>query len=157
MTETQQVGLPPEMPAIDLADPAQHAAIIEGLNSYRGELAIKMGITVTEVSPERLVATMPVEGNRQPFGLLHGGASAVLAESLGSYSASLLAPAGRIPVGVDLNATHHRPALTGTVTGVCTPLHRGRTTASFQIEVLDEAGRRVCTARLTCQYVPPRG
>ena len=161
MSETEQVALTPafsaDTPAPDLGDPLQQAAAIEGLNSYRGELATKLGITVTEVGPDRLVGTMPVQGNRQPYGLLHGGASAVLAESLGSYAASLSAPEGRVPVGVDLNATHHRSARAGTVTGICTPLHRGRTTSSFQIEITDEDGRRVCTARLTCQLIPPRG
>ena len=137
-------GRPPAL------DPTQQAAILERLNAHAGELATKVGIRMVEAWPDRLVATMPVEGNRQPFGLLHGGASAVLAETLGSYAASLNAPPGRVPVGVDLNATHHRSALAGVVTGVCTPLHQGRTTASYAIEVTDETGRRVCTARLTC-------
>lgn len=115
-----------------------------------GELASAMGIRVTEASRERLVGTMPVEGNRQPFGLLHGGANAVLAETLGSIHAFLLAGPGRIVVGIDLNCTHHRSATAGTVTGVCTALQAGRTVSSFEIVISDEAGRRLCTARLTC-------
>lgn len=116
----------------------------------RGELAQRMGIEIVESAPERMVATMPVAGNRQPFGLLHGGASAVLAESVASIHATLLAGPGRVAVGVELSCTHHRPALDGLVTAVCTPLHVGRTVASFHIAIRDEAGRSTCTARLTC-------
>jgi len=75
-----------------------------------GDLGTKMGIEILEASAQRLVATMPVEGNTQPAGLLHGGASVVLAESLGSIGAQIHAGANRRVVGVDVNATHHRPA-----------------------------------------------
>lgn len=109
-----------------------------------------MGITLTEAGPERVVATMPVEGNRQPFGLLHGGASAVLAESVGSIHAVLLAGDGRVAVGVELSCTHHRSATEGLVTAVCVPLHAGRQMSSFGITISDAEGRRICTARLTC-------
>ena len=111
-----------------------------------------MGIVITEASPKRVVATMPVEGNTQPFGLLHGGASCVLAESLGSIGATLHAHAigQAYAVGVDINATHHRSARTGMVTGVATPLHLGGTAASYEIVITDERGARICTARLTC-------
>lgn len=116
----------------------------------RGELAEKLDIVLTEVSAERLVATMPVHGNRQPFGLLHGGASAVLAETLGSLHAALLAgPEGK-PVGIELSCTHHRSAREGSVTATCTPLHTGRRMQTFHITVRDDADRAVCTARLTC-------
>lgn len=108
-----------------------------------------MGIEFTEVSADRVVATMPVEGNRQPYGLLHGGASCVLAESLGSIGAAMHAGEGRIALGVDINATHHRAVRSGVVTGVATPVHRGRSAATYEIAITDEAGRRVCTARLT--------
>jgi uncharacterized protein (TIGR00369 family) len=118
-----------------------------------GELAGKMGIVLIEHTAERTSATMPVAGNRQPFGLLHGGASAVLAETLGSVHAALLAPAGRMPVGTDLNCTHHRAMTDGTVVGVSTPAHVGRTMATFEIVVSDENHRRICTARLTCAYI----
>ncbi|WP_299536295.1 PaaI family thioesterase [uncultured Streptomyces sp.] len=115
-----------------------------------GHLGTRMGIKITEASAERVVGTMPVEGNTQPYGLLHGGASAVLAETLGSVGAMLHGGAGKIAVGVDLNCTHHRGVRSGLVTGVGTPVHRGRTTTTYEIVVSDEAGKRVCTARLTC-------
>jgi uncharacterized protein (TIGR00369 family) len=115
-----------------------------------GELGDRMGIDVLEAAPERVVARMAVEGNRQPYGLLHGGASAVIAETLGSVGSMLHAGPGRIAVGVDLNVTHHRAVRSGTVTGVATPIHRGRSTATYEIVVSDEEGRRVCTGRLTC-------
>ncbi|MFC7216631.1 PaaI family thioesterase [Streptomyces polyrhachis] len=115
-----------------------------------GRLGERMGIEILEASPGRVVATMPVEGNTQPYGLLHGGASAVLAETLGSVGAMLHGGAAKLPVGVDLNCTHHRAAVSGLVTGVATPLHRGRSTATYEIVITDERGRRVCTARLTC-------
>jgi uncharacterized protein (TIGR00369 family) len=115
-------------------------------------MAERMGIAVLEASPERVVGTMPVEGNTQPYGLLHGGASCVLAETLGSVGAALHAAAthGGIAVGVDINATHHRSTRTGLVTGVATPLHLGGTTATYEIVITDERGARICTARLTC-------
>jgi uncharacterized protein (TIGR00369 family) len=115
-----------------------------------GDFGKKMGIEFLELTAERVVARMPVAGNRQPFGLLHGGASCVLAESLGSMGAAAHAGPGRFPVGVDINATHHRSATDGFVTGVATPLHLGRSTATYEIVISDEQDRRVCTARLTC-------
>ena len=81
------------------------------------------------VATERVVATMPVEGNTQPYGLLHGGASVVLAETLGSIGSALHAGPDRVAVGIDINATHHRAARPGSVTGVATPLHLGSTMA----------------------------
>ena len=122
-----------------------------------GALADRMGIEITELDRERVVATMPVEGNTQPYGLLHGGASAVLAESLGSMGAFLHAPADTVPVGIELNATHHRSATSGLVTGVATPIHVGSRMATFEIVISDDAGRRVCTARLSCLFRPTRG
>jgi 1,4-dihydroxy-2-naphthoyl-CoA hydrolase len=120
-----------------------------------------MGIAVVEASPQRVVGTMPVKGNTQPYGLLHGGASCVLAETLGSIGAHLHAAhnGGGVAVGVDINATHHRSARDGTVTGVATPLHLGRTTATYEIVITDDAGQRLCTARLTCllRPLPPAG
>jgi 1,4-dihydroxy-2-naphthoyl-CoA hydrolase len=117
-----------------------------------GALAVAMGITLVEASPERVVATMPVKGNTQPYGLLHGGASCVLAETVGSVGAHLHAArnGGGVAVGVDINATHHRSVREGVVTGVATPVHLGRTTATYEIVISDEAQQRVCTARLTC-------
>ncbi|KPI08547.1 phenylacetic acid degradation-related protein [Actinobacteria bacterium OK074] len=115
-----------------------------------GHLGTRMGVDVVEASADRVVATMPVEGNTQPYGLLHGGASAVLAETLGSVGAMLHGGSTKIAVGVDLNCTHHRGVSSGLVTGVATPLHRGRSTATYEIVITDEADKRVCTARLTC-------
>lgn len=115
-----------------------------------GGLAKAMGIELLEASPERVVARMPVEGNTQPYGILHGGASCVLAESIGSVGAALHAWPGRIAMGIEINATHHRSVTDGFVTGVATRLHGGRTLASYEIAITDERDRRVCTARLTC-------
>lgn len=123
------------------------AAYVEG---GTGDLADRMGIRVLEAAAERTVATMPVAGNTQPYGLLHGGASVVLAETVGSIAAHLHAGPGRGAVGIEVNATHHRGVRDGVVTGVATALHLGRRTAAYEIEVTDEAGRRVATARLTC-------
>ena len=110
----------------------------------------RMGIKIVEASPGRVVGTMPVAGNTQPYGLLHGGASCVLAESLGSLGAALHAGADRVTVGIEISATHHRGAAQGEVTGVATLLHGGRTLATYEIVITDERGRRVCTSRLTC-------
>jgi 1,4-dihydroxy-2-naphthoyl-CoA hydrolase len=117
-----------------------------------GALGERLGIVITEASAERVVATMPVEGNTQPYGLLHGGASCALAESVGSVAAVLHGHSVDRPfaVGVDINATHHKAVRSGTVTGVATPLHRGRTAVTYDIVITDDEGDRVCTARLTC-------
>lgn len=133
------------------ADPAQVLALVqemEALNPH--SLNVRMGVSVTHASADRIVATMPVAGNTQPYGLLHGGASVVLAESLGSIGAALHAGPGRIAVGVDINATHHRAATQGVVTGVARPLSVGRTLSAWEIVITDEQDRRVCTARITC-------
>ncbi len=114
-----------------------------------GALAEKMGMEFTEFTIERSVATMPVEGNTQPVGLLHGGAYVVLGESLGSMAANLHAGPGRLAVGVDINATHTRSATSGFVTGVCTPIHLGRSMTVHEIVVSDDQGRRCSTIRIT--------
>lgn len=114
-----------------------------------GALAEKMGFEWVEFSVDRAVATMPVEGNTQPVGLLHGGAYVVLGESLGSMAANLHAGPGRLAVGVDINATHTRSATSGVVTGVCTPIHLGRTMTVHEIVVSDDQGRRCSTIRIT--------
>jgi 1,4-dihydroxy-2-naphthoyl-CoA hydrolase len=131
--------------------------VLEAIASNPGSLAKRMGIVVTEASGERVVGTMPVEGNLQPFGLLHGGASCVLAETLGSVAATLHATAlfGGYAVGVDISATHHRAVREGVVTGVATPLHRGGLVATYEIVITDAEGQRVCTARLTCLLRKP--
>lgn len=122
-----------------------------------GTLIERMGITLTEVSPQRAVGTMPVAGNTQPFGLLHGGASAVLAETLGSYAAAAHAGPDRRAVGIEINATHHRAVTDGVVTGTATAVHLGGRVATYDVVVEDALGRRVCTARLTCMLIdaPP--
>jgi uncharacterized protein (TIGR00369 family) len=119
-----------------------------------GPLNEKLGIELVEVGPRRIVATMPVEGNQQPYGLLHGGASVALAETLGSVgSANHASALGKVAVGVDINATHHRSAVRGLVTGVATPIHLGQSSASWEIVITDEEDRRVCTSRITCALI----
>lgn len=133
----------------DLPESAQDtvAAMTE---SSAGTLVERMGIEFLEASTERVVGRMPVIGNTQPYGLLHGGASAVLAETLGSVCAALHAGPDRIAVGIELNATHHKAVRDGWVVGVATPLAAGRSAASLEIVVSTESGERVCTSRLTC-------
>ena len=115
-----------------------------------GTLADRMGIKIVSASASRVVATMPVDGNTQPYGLLHGGASCVLAETIGSLGAFLHAGAGRVVVGIEISATHHRGAREGEVTAVATLVHGGRTLVTYDIAVTDAGGHRLCTARLTC-------
>lgn len=130
-----------------MADPAAMARL---LDEAPEQLTARMGIVITEWDPKRLVATMPVTGNRQPYGLLHGGASCVLAETLGSIAAALNAGDDRQALGIEINASHHRAVGDGIVTGVCTPVHEGGSVATYAIEITDEQGRPTCTARLTC-------
>jgi 1,4-dihydroxy-2-naphthoyl-CoA hydrolase len=111
-----------------------------------------MGIELVSLSLDEVIGTMPVAGNRQPFGLLHGGANAVLAETLGSTLSALHALPDRFPVGLELACTHHRSATEGLVTGVARPLHIGRSTSTTEIVITDAAGRRTCTAKLTCLH-----
>ncbi len=127
--------------------------LLEQMRNNMGGLNERLGVELLEVSAERVVGTMPVEGNTQPFGLLHGGASVALAETLGSVGSTVHGFPDRIPVGVDINATHHRAARAGTVTGVATPVHLGRTMATYEVVISDEDGRRVCTSRITCALV----
>ncbi|WP_346384904.1 hotdog fold thioesterase [Nocardioides sp.] len=138
---------PPDQPVPSIEE------FLAALPRGMGDLNKKMGIELVEISPDRVVATMPVEGNTQPYGLLHGGASVVLAETLGSLGAGLHARPDRVPVGVDINATHHRAATSGTVTGTATAIHLGRTMAAYEVVISDEQGRRICTSRITCALV----
>ncbi len=132
-----------------------HEQVLSGLGEMNvGTLGEKMGIEFLEATPERLVARMPVAGNTQPFGLLHGGASVVLAETIGSIGANLHAGEGRIAVGLDINATHHRAARSGFVTGTATALSLGNTLAAYEVVITDEDGNRVCTSRITCLIRP---
>jgi len=123
------------------------------MNTALGQsLAGRMGITIIEASAQRVVGTMPVQGNTQPYGLLHGGASCVLAETLGSVGSALHAGPDRFTVGIEINATHHRAAVVGSVTGVATQVHGGQTLATYEIIITDDHDRRVCTARLSCLF-----
>lgn len=117
------------------------------------QLVKRMGIVLTEVGRKRIVGTMPVTGNRQPFGLLNGGANAVLIETLGSIGAATYAMPERFPVGLQLSCNHHRSAREGLVTGVATPVHVGRSTSTFDVVISDDQGRTTCTGRLTCMHL----
>jgi|TARA_B110000444_G_C18814492_1_gene584399 1,4-dihydroxy-2-naphthoyl-CoA hydrolase len=114
-----------------------------------GDLADRMGIVLKELSAEKAVATMPVSGNTQPLGVLHGGAHAVLGESLGSFAANVHAHPWGYAVGIEINATHHSSATEGVVTGTCTAVKLGRSLTSHEIKVTDEAGKLLSTIRIT--------
>ena len=130
-------------------------AALEALRaSTVGTLIERMGITLDDVAPDRVTGSMPVTGNTQPAGLLHGGASVVLAETLGSVGSAAHAHPDRLSVGIEINATHHRSATSGTVTGTATAIHLGRTTATYEVVITDERGKRVCTSRITCALMP---
>jgi 1,4-dihydroxy-2-naphthoyl-CoA hydrolase len=137
--------LPPDIEEEFLSVGVRLRALTSG-----GALGGRLGINISEARVERVVGTLPVYGNTQPRGLLHGGASAILAETLGSIGAMLHARTSRMPVGVELNCTHHRGVRKGEVTGVAVPIHLGRTIATHEIVITDDDGRRICTARLTC-------
>ena len=122
----------------------------------RGALDKKMGIEIIEASPERLVGTMPVEGNTQPFGLLHGGANVVLAESLGSVGTHLHAGPNRRIVGIEINASHHKSATSGIVTAVATAVTLGKTLCTYNVEITNGKGEKTCTARITCLILAER-
>jgi len=146
----------PSSESPDLVEIAR--AVLEGTQaSVSGSLVERMEITIDEVTPERIVGSMPVAGNTQPYGLLHGGASAVLAETLGSIGSAVHGAAiGKLPVGIELSCTHHRAARGGRVRGTATPLSVGRTLATWQIEIVDDEDRLICTSRLTacCGTLP---
>lgn len=136
----------PEAPA-DPKDPAV-LALMNDMN--KGTIGETMGIEFLEVSPGRVVARMPVKGNTQPYGLLHGGASVVLAETVGSVAAALHAGADRAAVGLEINSSHHRGVRSGYVTATTTPLSEGRSVATYDVEIVDDEGKRVNTSRITC-------
>ena len=121
-----------------------------------GALNDKMGFELLKMTPGEVIGRMPVAGNTQPYGLWHGGASCVLAETLASLGSFMYAQPERVSVGVDINATHHHSVTAGWVTGTATAIHLGKTVASYEIVIVDDAGKRVCTARVTCQLVSPR-
>ena len=121
-----------------------------------GALDQKMGIKILEAEPGRIVGTMPVEGNTQPMGLLHGGANVVLAESLGSIGTQLHAGPNRRIVGVDINATHHKSATSGVVTAIATAVTLGKTLCCYEVEITNDKGERTCSARITCLILAER-
>lgn len=125
-------------------------------NRGRGALDKKMGIEITEASPQRLVGRMPVEGNTQPFGLLHGGANVVLAESLGSVGTHLHAGPSRRIVGIEISASHHKSATEGYVTAVATAVTLGKTLCTYNVEITNDKGEKTCTARITCLILAQR-
>jgi uncharacterized protein (TIGR00369 family) len=114
------------------------------------QLGAKLGIRIVEATAERVVGTMPVAGNTQPLGTLHGGASIAFAETLASIAALIHAGPQRVAVGVEVSATHHRPARSGVVQGVATTIHRGKTIATYEVVIRDASDRRICTSRVTC-------
>lgn len=130
----------------DDLDPELYKRLVE---SRGGSLTDKMGVDFVELSASHSVARMPVEGNTQVLGLLHGGAHVVLGESLGSISSAIHAGAGRYAVGIEINATHSRSVTSGWVTATCDAISLGRTLATHEIVIRDEDGRRLSTVRMT--------
>lgn len=124
---------------------------LESINAMNeGRAAGLMGIEFTEIGPDFLKARMPVEPRtQQPFGLLHGGVSCVLAETMGSVGAWLASDEPAAAVGTDINASHLRAAKSGWVTGTARPLHIGRRMQFWSIELVDEKQRPICSARLS--------
>ena len=119
-----------------------------------GQLPRKLGIEFLEFGTQRLIATMPVDGNRQPAGLLHGGASVALAETLGSTGAAMCVDSAEYQcVGQEINANHVRAARAGLVTGTARPVHLGGRTQVWTIDIVNEAGKLVCTSRLTMAVI----
>lgn len=154
---------PPDTPASPVApagaqrrSPFRRQATLEALNASSRDTAMEpLGIVFTEIGDDYLRATMPVDARtRQPYGLLHGGASALLAETLGSTAGMLAAPEGKGCVGIEINANHLRGVREGTVTGTARALHVGRSTQVWDIRIEDDAGRLVCVSRLTLAVVP---
>ena len=129
---------------------------VDQLNALSTDTAIAaLGIVFTEIGADYLRATMPVDGRtHQPYGLLHGGASALLAETLGSTAGGLAAPEGNGVVGIEINANHLRGVRAGSVTGTARPLHVGRSTQVWEIRIDDAGGKLVCISRLTLAVVP---
>lgn len=119
------------------------------LPSMDGTLMPRLGIEFVEATTERVEATMPVEGNIQPFGVLHGGATAALCETVASVGGYLVAGEGRVALGVEINVNHLRSVTEGTVTAVATPLHVGNATTVWDVRVADDQQRQVAVSRVT--------
>lgn len=126
-----------------------HPELQERFSTGGGELTRKLGIELLEISATKSVARMPVEGNRQVVGILHGGAHVVLGETLGSMSAAVHAGPGRYVVGIDINATHTKSVSSGWVTGTCTAISLGRTICVHEVVMTNDAGQRLSTVRIT--------
>lgn len=155
ITQTEQLlqpihGLPDGLPA-------ELETLMRASGLGAGGLYWKLGIRVVEARAPRVVGTMPVDGNTQPYGLLHGGASIAFAETLASTAAVLHAGPHRIAVGTEVSATHHRSARSGVVHGVATALHLGSTLATYDIQVVDGRDRLLCSCRVTCMIRPRPG
>jgi uncharacterized protein (TIGR00369 family) len=133
-----------------MSDPilSEEAKLLAGKRGV-GDLAEKMGIQLLELASERAVASMPVAGNTQPRGLLHGGAYLVLGETLGSMAANVWAGPKRYAVGIEISASHSKSATTGIVTGVATAISLGKTLTVHEIIVSNELGERCSTMRIT--------
>lgn len=144
MTETQRIW--------------QQPISLEGLNAINADSAAgHLGIEFVEIGDDYLVARVPVDARtRQPYGILHGGVSVVLAETLGSMGAALASPHGARAVGIDINANHLRAVHQGWVTGTACPVHLGRTTHVWQIDLRDETGTLSCVSRLTVAILQER-
>jgi 1,4-dihydroxy-2-naphthoyl-CoA hydrolase len=134
----------------------KQAIDLERINAWnRGCMVEHLGMAVTDVGDDWLRGTMPVDARtKQPFGLLHGGASVALAESLGSLAGNLCIETTEMAVGLDINANHIRAVTGGVVTGTARPLHVGRTTQVWEIRIEDDRDRLVCISRLTLAVVP---
>ena len=144
-------------PAGGTASATRRAALPDWIADVHSPLDVRLGIELLEVSADGAVGRMPVAGNTQPAGLLHGGASCALAESLGLLAALAYGrESDRVPVGVDINATHHRPVRSGWVTGTATALHRARSLVTYEVVITDDQGHRTCTARITCALIKPK-
>ncbi len=135
--------------------PFRHRPSLDALNALSANTAITaLGIVFTELGTDCLRGTMPVDARtHQPYGLLHGGASVLLAETLGSSAGNLSVPEGKRCVGIEINANHVRAAREGSVTGTARPLHVGASTQVWEIRIEDERGRLVCVSRLTLAVV----
>ena len=137
--------------AADLSDPVEAAAAANRMiaDGQAGTMIPAIGLEYLEVGPTRMVARIPVEANTQPYGLLHGGATAALCETLGSFGTAIAVGAAKIVTGVELNVNHLKGVRQGHVTGTGVALHVGRTTAVWDMRVHDDEGRLVAAGRLT--------
>lgn len=135
--------------------PFRGTATLDDLNALsEGTAMIPLGIRFTELGPDFLRGTMPVDARTmQPYGLLHGGASVLLAETLGSTAGNLCVPPDRVCVGIEINANHVRGVREGEVTGTARPLHVGASTHVWEIRIEDARGRLACISRLTLAVV----